>query len=197
MGGLLVRLRWPVWLGSALPALWLWWAALTDRLGAHPAEALMRGLGEWSLILLCATLAVTPAQRWSGRPEWGTWRRGLGLASAGYALQHFVTYWWLDMDWSLSQVWSDVWQRPFIAVGALALLLMLPLALTSFNGAIRRLGVGRWKRLHGLVHAIAALSLLHFYWMRSGKNDYTDVWAFAAVVALLWVLRAGRPRPRR
>ncbi len=183
------RLKWLALVAAGVPAAWLWFAALTDRLGANPAEALIRGLGEWTLILLCLTLSVTPLRQWTGRAEWAMLRRGLGLWSFVYALQHFVTYLWLDMEWSPAQVWVDVLQRPFILVGSLALALMLPLVATSFNWAVKQLGAARWKRLHLSVHAIAALALLHFFWMRSGKNDYADVLSFSIVVVVLWALR--------
>jgi sulfoxide reductase heme-binding subunit YedZ len=191
VGTLLRQLKWPALGLAALPAIWLWYAALTDRLGANPAEALIRGLGEWTLILLCLTLSITPLRQWTGRAEWALWRRGLGVWSFVYALQHVTVYLWLDMEWSLAQAWTDVIQRPFILVGTLAMLLMIPLAATSFNRAIRWLGATRWKRLHASVHAIAALALLHFFWMRSGKSDYADVLLFGAVVVLLWLLRWG------
>lgn len=191
VGMLLRQLKWPALGMAALPAIWLWFAALTDRLGANPAEALIRGLGEWSLILLCLTLSITPLRQWTGRAEWALWRRGLGLWSFVYALQHVTVYLWLDMEWSLAQAWADVMQRPFILVGTLALLLMIPLAATSFNRAIRWLGAAKWKRLHASVHAIVALALLHFFWMRSGKNDYAEVILFGVIVVLLWLLRWG------
>lgn len=191
VGMLLRQLKWPALGMAALPAGWLWFAALTDRLGANPAEALIRGLGEWTLILLCLTLSITPLRQWTGRAEWALWRRGLGVWSFIYAIQHATVYLWLDMEWSLAQAWADVMQRPFILVGTLALLLMIPLAATSFNRAIRWLGAAKWKRLHASVHAIAALALLHFFWMRSGKNDYGDVLFFGAFVVVLWVLRWG------
>lgn len=191
VGMVLRQLKWPALGMAALPALWLWFAALTDRLGANPAEALIRGLGEWTLILLCLTLSITPLRQWTGRAEWALWRRGLGVWSFVYALQHITVYLWLDMEWSLAKAGTDVMQRPFILVGTLALLLMIPLAATSFNRAIRWLGAAKWKRLHASVHAIVALALLHFFWMRSGKSDYADVLLFGAVVVVLWLLRWG------
>lgn len=174
---------------AGLPALWLWIAALTDRLGANPAEALIRSLGEWALIFLCLTLAVTPLRQWTGQAEWAVLRRGLGLWTFVYAVQHLVVYVWFDMGWDVSMIAGDMVQRPFILVGMLAWLLMVPLAITSFNAAIKALGPHRWKRLHLSVHVIALLGLLHFFWMRSGKNDYGDVWFFAAILSGLWLLR--------
>lgn len=135
------------------------------------------------------TLSVTPLKQWTGRAEWALLRRGLGLWTFTYAVQHLVVYAWLDMDWDPIMIWHDILQRPFILVGTLALLIMTALAATSFNAAIKALGALKWKRLHFSVHLIALLSLLHFYWMRSGKNDFADAWLFSGMVLGLWMLR--------
>jgi sulfoxide reductase heme-binding subunit YedZ len=169
----------------AVPALALWTLALADRLGANPAEALIRTLGDWALWLLCATLAVTPLRQLSGWTALAAWRRGLGLWSFAYALQHLLAYLWLDqgLDW---RAWlADVAQRPFIAVGMLAWLGLLALAATSSQRAVRWLGAARWRRLHRSIYAIALLALLHFFWMRSGKRVYGEVLLAALVLALL------------
>ena len=176
-------------LSAGGPAVWLWGAALTDRLGANPAEALLRGLGEWALIMLCLTLAITPLRQWTGRAEWALLRRGLGLWTFAYAMQHLVVYAWFDMGWDLPMIKADIVQRPFILVGMLAFLLLIPMALTSFGAAIKAMGAHRWKRLHLSVHVVGLLALLHFFWMRSGKNDYGDVWLFTAVLSVLWLWR--------
>lgn len=179
----------------AVPALSLWGLALADRLGANPAEALIRGLGLWALRLLWLTLLVTPLRHWTGWAALATWRRALGLWAFAYALLHFVAYAWLDQGLSLSEVLRDVAQRPFILVGLLTLLLLLPLALTSSQAAVRRLGWRRWKRLHRLVYLAAALALLHWVWMRSGKRLYGEVVVYGALLAGLlgWrVLQAFR-----
>jgi methionine sulfoxide reductase heme-binding subunit len=173
---------------AGVPALWLWYAGFTDQLGANPAETLIRGLGEWALRLLCLTLAVTPVRQLMGWPMLATWRRGLGLWTFAYAMQHLFAYAWLDMNLSVAEVWADVWQRPFILVGMVASFLLLLLAATSFNRAVRALGVRRWQALHRTVYGIALLALLHFFWMRAGKNDFTEVYAYALVLGslLLW-----------
>lgn len=184
-----VAARYATWVAMGSPAAYYWWAALTHQLGANPAEALIRALGEWTLIALCLTLTVSPAARWLATPVLMQWRRGLGLLTFAYAIQHMGTYVWLDMESSVWRVWDDVWERPFIAVGMAALVLMTPLAATSFRGAMQRLGPVRWKALHRAVYAVAALGVLHFYWMRSGKNDYADVWIYGVWLAIVLLLR--------
>jgi len=181
--------RWVVLVLAGVPCAWLWYAGFTDQLGANPAEALIRGLGEWALRLLCLTLAITPVRRFFNWSSLATWRRGLGLWTFAYAAQHLFAYVWLDMNLSAAEVWADVWQRPFILVGMLASVLLLVLAATSFNRAVRALGARRWQALHRSVYAIALLALLHFFWMRAGKNDFAEVYAYAAVVAVLLLSR--------
>ncbi len=178
-----------VWLACALPGAWLWALALADRLGANPAEALIRGLGDWALRLLWLTLLVTPLRHWTGWHALAGWRRGLGLWSFAYATQHVLAYAWLDQAGDVSAVLADVGQRPFIAVGMVAWLLLVPLAATSWDGAVQRLGARRWRALHRLVYAVALLVLLHFAWMRSGKRLWDDVWVYGAALALLLLWR--------
>ena len=179
------------------PLAWLMHGALTQGLGPNPAEALMRGTGDWVLRFLCLTLAVTPLRQWTGWTALARLRRMLGLYTFFYGLLHLLCYAWLDMGFDPAAIAHDIPKRPFMLVGTLALLLMLPLAATSFDRAIRALGALRWKRLHRLVHAVAALGLLHFFWMRSAKNNFGEIAAYAVIVALLlgWRLwRAGRSR---
>ena len=189
---------------ALLPLADLVLRAFGDALGANPAEALIRGLGDWTLRLLCLTLAVTPLRQWGGWPELARFRRRLGLFSFFYGLLHFLAYAWLDMGLDLGDITHDIAKRPFILVGSTALLLMLPLAATSFGAAMRALGGARWQALHRSVYAIALLALLHFFWMRAGKNDFAEVGVYAIVVALLlgWRLvqrlrRAVRDRNNR
>ncbi|NIC42455.1 sulfite oxidase heme-binding subunit YedZ [Aquabacterium sp. A08] len=172
----------------AVPAVWLWFAGFTDRLGANPAEALIRGLGDWTLRLLCLTLLVTPLRQAFGLAALATWRRGLGLWTFAYASQHLWAYAWLDTGLDGAELLRDVWERPFIAVGLLAWLLLLPLAATSFPRAIRALGAVRWRRLHRAVYVVAGLAVLHFYWMRTGKNHFGEVYLYGTVLAgaLAW-----------
>jgi sulfoxide reductase heme-binding subunit YedZ len=167
------------------PLAWLLHGALTQGLGANPAEALMRGTGDWVLRFLCLTLAVTPLRQWTGWNALARLRRMLGLFAFFYAVLHFLCYAWLDMGFNLADIARDIPKRPFVLAGTLALLLMLPLAATSFNRAVKALGAARWKLLHRLVYAVVLLGLLHFFWMRSAKNNFGEPALYAAVVALL------------
>lgn len=189
-----------VWVGCASPGLYLVWAVWADQLGANPAEALIRGLGEWALQALCATLLVSPLRHVTGWHALARWRRWLGVTAFGYACLHLLAYAWLDMGWVWPDLGADVLQRPFIAVGLLAWLLMWPLAATSFNRAIRWLGARRWQALHRTVYGIALLVLLHYYWMRAGKNQWDQVHPYAVWVAVLFLWRVWhryRARPHR
>ncbi|MEO8124527.1 MAG: protein-methionine-sulfoxide reductase heme-binding subunit MsrQ [Burkholderiales bacterium] len=180
-----------------LPFASLFYGAVADTLGANPAEALIRGTGDWVLRLLCVTLAVTPLRQWTGRPELARFRRMLGLFTFFYLVLHFLSYAWLDMGFDLHAIARDIPKRPFALVGFAAFMLMLPLAATSFNRAIKALGAKRWQALHKLVYVIALLALLHFFWMRAGKHDFAEVAVYAVIIGTLlgWrVLHAIRTR---
>jgi len=174
-----------VFVCAAVPAVWLIGAAATDRLGANPAESLLRGTGDWTLRLLCVTLAISPLRRGLQQPALARFRRMLGLYTFFYAVLHALAWAWLDQGFEWADMVRDIAKRPFILVGFTAFVLLLPLAATSFNRAIRALGARRWQRLHRLVYAVAGLALLHFFWMRAGKNDDAEVAVYAALVALL------------
>jgi sulfoxide reductase heme-binding subunit YedZ len=174
----------------ALPFAWLLYGAFANTLGPNPAEALIRGTGDWTLRFLCITLAVTPLRVMTKQPALARFRRMLGLFAFFYAVLHFLSYGWLDMGFDLDAIVRDIPKRPFALVGFLALLLMLPLAATSFNRAIKALGAKRWQTLHKLVYAVVLLGLLHFFWMRASKNDLAEVSIYAGVIALLLGWRA-------
>jgi sulfoxide reductase heme-binding subunit YedZ len=159
--------------------------ALTNTLGANPAEALIRGTGDWTLRFLCLTLAITPLRQAFGLAALARLRRMLGLFACFYGVVHFLCYAWLDMGLDLALILPDFAKRNFILVGTAALVLMLPLAATSFNRAIRALGAARWQALHRTVYAVVLLGLLHFFWMRAGKNDFAEVGVYAAVIGVL------------
>ena len=187
-----------LFVAALLPFLWLLYGAFANTLGVNPAEKLMRATGDWTLRLLCLTLAITPLRHWAKQPALVRFRRMAGLFTFFYACVHLLCYSWLDMGFDLSAIVRDIPKRPFILVGSLALLLMAPLAATSFNRAIRMLGAARWKLLHRLVYAVALLGLLHFFWMRSAKNNFGEVIVYAAIIAALlgWRLHARwRSRP--
>jgi sulfoxide reductase heme-binding subunit YedZ len=137
----------PLLFGLALvPLAWLVYGAITNTLGANPAEALIRSTGDWTLRMLCLTLAVTPLRQISGWHALARLRRMLGLFTFFYGLLHFLCFAWLDMGFDVPAILADIPKRPFILVGTAALLLMLPLAATSFNRAIKALGAARWRR---------------------------------------------------
>jgi sulfoxide reductase heme-binding subunit YedZ len=174
-----------VFAAALLPFAALLWGVIADTLGPNPAEALIRSTGDWTLRMLCLTLAVTPLRQWTGWHALARWRRLLGLYAAFYGVLHFLCFAWLDMGLDLAAIVTDIGKRPFILVGTAALLLMLVLAATSFHRAVKALGAARWQRLHRAVYAIALLGLLHFYWMRSGKNDQAEVAVYGLMVAVL------------
>lgn len=174
-----------------LPFVWLFYGALTNQLGANPAEALIRATGEWTLRFICIVLLLTPLRTISHTPALARFRRMLGLFVYFYVVMHLLSYSWFDMGFDLTEIVKDIIKRPFILVGFLAFLLLTPLAATSFNAAIKALGAKRWQLLHKLVYVISGLGLLHFFWMRAGKNDFAEVFVYAAIIALLlgWRVR--------
>ncbi len=182
---------------ALLPFAQLLWGALADTLGANPAEALIRGSGDWVLRFLCITLAITPLREATGWSALARLRRMFGLFTCYYGLTHLLCYAWLDMGLDLAAIVRDIPKRPFILVGTLALLLMTPLAATSFNRAIKAMGAARWKRLHQLVHATVLLALLHFFWMRSAKHNFGEWSVYAGVVAALLGWRLWQAAQRR
>lgn len=177
---------------ACLPAAWLLWAALADQLGANPAEALIRSLGDWTLRLLVLVLLVTPLRQLTGWSALARMRRMVGLFVFAYASLHLLAYAWFDQGLVLADVLVDVAKRPFILVGMLCWFLLLVLAATSFNRAIRVLGAARWQWLHRSVYAVAVLAVLHFFWMRSGKNDFVEVAVYGSVLAALLGWRVWR-----
>lgn len=173
-----------------LPFAALFYGALTNNLGANPAEYLIRAAGDWTLRFICIVLAVTPLRVISGTPALARFRRMLGLFAYFYVVVHLLSYSWFDMGFDVAEIVKDIIKRPFILVGFSAFLLLTPLAATSLNAAIKKMGARRWQLLHKLVYLIAGLGLLHFYWMRAGKNDFAEVFVYAAIIAMLLGWRA-------
>ena len=174
-----------VFLLCLLPFIWLFYGAFTNNLGANPAEHLIRATGDWTLRFLCIVLAVTPLRVLSSTPQLARFRRMLGLFVYFYVVLHLLSYSWFDMGFDIPDIAKDIAKRPFILVGFSAFVLLTPLAVTSFNRAIKALGAKRWQLLHKLVYLIAGLGLLHFFWMRAGKNNFTEVFVYAAIIAVL------------
>ena len=174
-----------VFLLALLPFAWLFWGAFTDNLGANPAEHLIRSTGDWTLRFICIVLAVTPLRVIAKANSLARFRRMLGLFAYFYVVLHLLCYSWFDMGFEWGDIAKDIAKRPFILVGFSAFVLLTPLAATSFNRAIKALGAKRWQMLHKLVYLIAGLGLLHFFWMRAGKNNFAEVFVYAAIVAVL------------
>lgn len=170
---------------ALLPFVWLVTAAALDWLGANPAEALERSTGDWTLRMLCVVLAITPLRTMAGLPALARFRRMAGLFVYFYAVLHLLAYSWFDMGFELADIAKDIVKRPFILVGFTAIVLLTPLALTSFNRAIRALGGRQWQLLHRLVYAVAVLAVVHFFWMRAGKNNFAEVAVYAAILGSL------------
>jgi len=176
---------WLLLLMGLLPFVWLVVQTIQDQLGANPAEYLLRATGDWTLRSLCLVLAVTPLRVLSGWPEWAKFRRMLGLLTYFYAVLHLSCYALFDMGLDLADILADIPKRTFILLGFAAWLLLTAMALTSFNKAIRWLGAARWQMLHRSVYAVAVLAVLHFWWMRAGKNNFDEVIIYAAILSLL------------
>ena len=183
---LLHRFAKPVIFGlSLLPFCWLLYAAITNQLGANPAESLIRATGDWALRFLCVVLAVTPMRVLTSTPALARFRRMLGLFVYFYVVIHLLSYSGFDMGFDVLDIARDIAKRPFILVGFVAFVLLTLLALTSFNRAIKLLGSQRWQLLHKLVYGVAGLAVLHFFWMRAGKNNFTEVVIYAAILGAL------------
>ena len=170
-----------------VPAAWLGWRFLNDDLGANPIEALIRGLGDWGLRFLLVTLAVTPARKLFGWHWLLRFRRMLGLYAFAYVFLHLSGYIVLDQFFDWHEIGKDILKRPFITVGMMAFLLLIPLAATSTNAMIRRLGGKQWQALHRFVYVIGCLGVLHFWWMV--KLDIREPALYAVILAVLLGLR--------
>ena len=175
---------------SLLPAIALTLGAINDELGANPIEVLTRDTGEWALRFLLITLAVSPLRLSVGWHFLAAVRRMLGLYSFFYAVIHMLLYLWLDQFFDLSDIIEDVIERPFITVGFISFLALIPLALTSNDGMIKRLGTQRWNKLHRLVYYIAIGGVVPFYMLV--KKDITEPLVYIALLAVLLGIRLYR-----
>ena len=177
-----------VFLAALIPLARMVYLTVTGQL-VEPLEFITRSIGDWTLYFLCITLAVTPLRRFT---KWN-WlvklRRMLGLFMFFYGVLHFMTFLWFDHFFDLAEMWKDVLRRPFITVGFIAFVLLIPLAATSTNAMIRRLGGKRWQWLHRLIYVIAPLAILHFWWMKAGKHNFTEPIIYGSIVAVLLGLR--------
>jgi sulfoxide reductase heme-binding subunit YedZ len=179
--------KWGIGFAALLPAVRIGRLALLDRLGPNPIEEALNRLGFWTLVLLLVTLSPTPIQRLTGWKWPLRLRRMLGLETFVYACLHFLLYAALDQGLDLGEIGRDIIKRKFITVGLLALLLLVPLAVTSTDGWVSRLGFKRWKRLHRLIYVAAALGVIHFAWRV--KSDLSEPAVFGGALAVLLAIR--------
>jgi methionine sulfoxide reductase heme-binding subunit len=173
-----------IFLLALLPLDRLIWLGFTDGLGANPIEFITRSTGTWALVFFC----LTPLRLISHSVVWIRYRRMLGLFSFFYACIHFGIWLWLDQNFDLIEMLKDVVKRPFITMGFISFLLLIPLALTSSHWAQRKLG-RRWMQLHRIIYLIAATVVLHYWWHKAGKNDFNTVTIYAIVLLLLLCCR--------
>jgi methionine sulfoxide reductase heme-binding subunit len=178
-----------IFVGALIPFVRLVVFSVIDRLGANPIEFITRNTGDWTLYFLCITLAVTPLRRFTNWNWLIKLRRMLGLFAFFYAALHFTTFLWFDHFFDVDEMWKDVLKRPFITVGFTAFVLLIPLAVTSTNAMVRRLGGKRWQWLHRLVYLIASLGILHFWWMKAAKHNFAQPILFGTIVAMLLLMR--------
>jgi methionine sulfoxide reductase heme-binding subunit len=182
-----MRIKGPVFLLCLSPVFLLGWRALHGGLGANPIEFVTHFTGDWTLRFLVITLAITPLRKLLGLPELIRFRRMVGLFAFFYGSLHFLTYIWLDKFFEVSDIWKDVFKRPFITAGFLAFVSMAPLAITSTTGWIRRLGGARWQALHRLIYLSAVAGAVHYYWLV--KSDVRLPLAYGSAVGVLLLYR--------
>jgi len=186
-----VYLAWPL-------VAFLAWQTEPTRFGANPVEYVQHFTGDWTLRFLLLTLSVTPLRKLLGLPDLIRFRRMLGLFAFFYVCLHFLTYLWPDQGFDLHGMWKDVAKRPFITVGFLGFVLLIPLAITSTKGWIRRLGGKRWQALHRLIYITGLCGVIHYYWLV--KSDHRLPLLYGAILAVLLLYRLGssllKPRPQ-
>lgn len=169
------------------PAAYLVWGLLHDALGGNPVEAITHSTGEWALRFLLLCLLVTPLRKLARRPELIRFRRMLGLFAFFYASLHVLTWAWLDRMFDPAEILADIQKRPFITAGAVAFLCLLPLAITSTAGWIRRLGGRQWQALHRLVYLAGLAAVVHFYWLV--KSDVRKPLVYGGILSALLLAR--------
>jgi len=179
----------PVFVLCLVPLGHLIWRALHHHLTANPIEYVTHQTGDWTLIFIVITLAVTPARKLLHLPELIRFRRMLGLFAFLYGLLHFATWVGLDKFFDWADMLADVHKRPFITAGFTGFVLMIPLAFTSTAGWIRRLGGRRWLALHRLIYVTAVAGVIHYYWLV--KSDVRKPLFYGALVSLLLAMRTG------
>jgi sulfoxide reductase heme-binding subunit YedZ len=176
-----------VFLACLSPLGFLGARVVHGQLTANPVEFVQHFTGDWTLRFLLITLSITPLRKLSGLPDLIRFRRMLGLFAFSYVCLHFLTYLWPDQNFDLAGMWKDVAKRPFVTVGITGFVLLIPLALTSTAGWIRRLGGKRWQALHRLIYVIALCGVVHYYWLV--KSDHRLPILYGAILAVLLLFR--------
>lgn len=185
----LVVLKIGVFLLCLIPIGLLVYHAVTNNLGPNPVEAVTKSTGIWSLNFLWITLAITPLRKLCHLPILIRLRRMLGLFAFFYVCIHFIVWFGADHQFDFSEMLTDIKKRPFILVGFTAFMLLLPLAMTSWNKAIKWMGGKNWQRLHYLIYLIAVLGATHFYWIKSAKNNTNEPYLYMIILIVLFALR--------
>ena len=191
----LILFRGFTWFAGVSPSVWLVWRLLTDQLGANPIEEVLHRLGDVSLGFLLATLSVSPLRRMTGWNEVIKIRRPLGLFGFFYLTMHFLTYAVLDQTLDFEFIIEDVFERPYITIGFTAWVLLIPLAITSTKGWIRRLGK-RWKKLHSLAYLATILGVAHFYWQVKADTYWPTLAVLLITGLMVYRIRRNRGRSR-
>ncbi|SAK85156.1 putative sulfite oxidase subunit YedZ [Caballeronia hypogeia] len=173
-----------VFVAMLFPLARLVFLGVNGGLGANPIEFITRSTGLWTLVYLCITLAITPLRRMTGITALARFRRMIGLYAFFFAVMHFTTYIWFDKWFDVAEMVKDIGKRPFITVGFAAFVLLIPLAATSPKAMVRKLG-RRWQILHRAIYLIAALAILHFWWMKAGKHDLELPKIYGSIVIVL------------
>lgn len=176
-----------LFIAALLPLLWLGWRAINGGLGANPPETLIHETGIWALRLLCLVLLLNPLRRWTGWHALLKLRRMLGLWVFAYACLHVLAYLLLEHAFDGGAIIQDLIKRPYISIGMVSFLLLIPLALTSSNAMIQRLGGGNWRSLHQLIYIVAIGAVVHFWWQ--SRADFSEPLFYGVLIGILLLLR--------
>ncbi|MDC7675211.1 sulfite oxidase heme-binding subunit YedZ [Asticcacaulis machinosus] len=179
-----------------LPLLWLIWRGYNGDLGVNPIETIVRQLGVWGLRLLIVGLAITPVARIFKQPRLIRWRRPIGLFAFAYILLHLTSYIAVDQYFDWAAIWKDIVKRPYITFGMIGFVLLIPLALTSFNAAIKAIGGRVWRNLHKLIYVIVPLGVLHYFLLAKADKTMPLIYGAILMVLLGWRLFEAAKRRR-